>query len=189
VRADGIKQVYVDSDVYRKYIELGGNATAASFAGGEENYLTAEQLLECTADFARKHGEQSNLRSLKRQQDSANVVRATIRNAFIRSLESLTDDEKTKNVSYDTYHRKLEDMLSWLTWDQLNDNAQLYPFIIKLVCDIRFADTSAGALLLEADRIMANSPNISVQEAMAISTYTYLIKWMASEFVMKKAGN
>lgn len=184
VRSYGRSSVEVNDRVYRTWLENGGDHAilfgnvlsdrpkidVKSIMEGADGYKAAWDrfcLLNKTTEANKRF---NNAKLIMRVEFDAQVAAA--------SQEDLPLQERPLVL------QKFEEALACTKESEVAD---LYSWVLRLLCDSRFYKTDAFRILEGINRIKAHSPDVDVKEAAAVAALEYIAYWVSSQFCVENA--
>jgi hypothetical protein len=181
---DGKRTVFVNNDVYQKFLEEGGSTESiygAILNGGKVEY----DAIKGNQPFL----EGLYLKTLKlyNQQSKSVVFNATkdcIRMAFTKYVNSATEEQLPagKGEVHSVMQKCVSNILPIDTTD--------IPVLIRdLVCDVLFCDTNAKMFLTSMDVAEIENPDLNPREYALLAFIDLQARWVSDQIKTKKSLN
>jgi hypothetical protein len=172
-------RVEVNSEVYRKWIENGG-----------ENEVLFGNALQPTP-FVTVTEIDANARRLRKAWDQHTGLVVTVeRNKRFNTIVGLLDQYFNEQISQanvetdftasggmELVRKRFRDELRTVTESDLEN---IYRLALRLICKARFPEHAAFEILSGIDRNKAQNPQLDVRECATLSTFEYVAAWIAS---------
>ena len=175
-------KVWVDSKVYDAW--LSGNGHIEVLYGNilqGSKLVTVEEIDAAATSLLEAWNKHAQLTKIT--DDGVRFTRAMnfLTAHFRIQLGQMTEEEKAR-TNAETVMRLYAEELRRIT---VKDLECLYSLCLRVVCRTRFYYIDAEALLANADTIAKRDPNVTPDEAMAMSSVQYIINWVAEQFLVK----
>lgn len=169
---------FVNGDVYRQWIENGGEVEIL-FGNLLQSppLVTVEQLTARGDALKLQWNNHAGIAAAAESNRRFNRSKELLGQHFRRQLQE-DSDETTKQAAADIL-RRFEDLLSDVNE---NDILDLYETCLKLVCRSRFPTTDAEGILRGIAVVKKANPNVDIRECAAVAEVTYIARWAASMF-------
>lgn len=167
-------KVYVDSEVYRRFLEAGGSPEVilgALFSDRNSHYSS----LLTDKD---KYSEKWRISQIALSSSATGRRLETVIIALDKAVtnEINTIDEEYLNAGRQAIHQNLNDCLKRVGTRDLDD---LWNLARKTICRSLFPHTDAEATLLSIDEQCKQRPELNVREAAFYAAIDQLAKWMS----------
>lgn len=174
-------EIIVNGEVYRAACAKGLSAemVLANERLGRKWMLTQE-MLDDGAELARIFEAERNTLRVAFDNDSNNEMRVGLLAAMTRLIQSKEADAIPTDM--DTLIDTVRNRVAQLTHNEIADLACT---VRDLVCDVLYPHTGAKTLLVSADHIGAEQPDIDPREAFAFAVAEYIAKWFSSQLIVR----
>ncbi len=175
VRSIAGSKVYVNGEVYRQWIE----------AGGENEVLFGNSLSKNPArdvETISLNKEQS-LKEWNRHCAIVNSAEANrkyvrMKEIFYSSFRGQLIDEQDESINVEAILKLFNDKLQTV---RNSDFECLYSLSLSLICHARFTNTDAEEILLTINRVSKENPKLDIREAAAVAVIEYIACWIAEQ--------
>lgn len=176
---DGSK-ITVNSSVYRKYIEAGGeNEVLFGNLLDLPSVVTVEHLNEKAGKLKAVWSRHSALTATVEHNRRFARTKEILFKHFQTQMRDIPEGEEATLGNRETVIRQFRDQVELVSESEMSD---LYALCLRLVCRSRFYRTDAERILSGIERIKKENPLIEVREAAAVSVIEYTAYWLASQF-------
>lgn len=167
-------QVYVNGDVYNRWLEEGGepDAILGSFVTDQKRGYT--ELLESTEHYAKEWQRQARVLSTTQRFNRFNNAIDGMRQSVAKQINDY--DEELLVVPRSELHKRLETQLGNL---RNNFHEHLYVSARMVVCNTMFPHTQGLDILTAIDQASEDNPELSVREAGLLATIDIVSTWVA----------
>lgn len=173
---NGRKVVFVNNDVYLKYLEEGGTVEAiygAAIDGVRMEYSTlmseAERFTKKWTKFIGLHNQRVSAQVYRTQREAARLAMTVYING--QKQEDLVQPKAD-------LHKKVIDCLGKMQPKQFEDEAVA---LRCLVCDVLYEHTNAKMVLDAMDTAEMDNPDLNPRECALYATIDLLARWMAAQ--------
>lgn len=180
VRKQTNRVVWVNGEVYRKWIAAGGS-----------NEVLFGNMLQAQPKFLAKDLD-ANAAGLKAAWDRHCAVTNTVEQGrrIVRTKELLAGcfEDQVNELAEDdpglageraTVIRLFNEVLEEIREEDLRD---IYGCALRLLCCSRFAHTEAERILTGIESVKRENPQLDVREAAAVSMIKYVAWWVSTQF-------
>jgi hypothetical protein len=180
VRAVVGRKTIVNGDVYRDWIENGGeNEVLFGNLLGDTIGYTVAQISDRAQALKSLWSRHVALTQTVESNKKFSRTKEVLAKQFACQLVAATNEVDGVNLDKNAIQRSFNDMLDQVREDELGD---LYGLCLRLVCRSRFSHTDAERILSGIERIKKENPSIEVREAAAVSVIEYIAYWLCSQF-------
>lgn len=172
----GRKVVFVNNDVYLKYLEEGGTVESIYGAALDGVRMDYSLLMSNAEQYTKKWGKFIGLHN---QRVSAQIYR-TQREAARLAMSMYINEQKQEDLVQPKadLHKKVVECLGTLQPKDFEDEAVA---IRTLVCDVIYAYTNAKMVLNAMDTAEMDNPDLNPRECALYATIDLLARWMAAQ--------
>jgi hypothetical protein len=173
---DGRKVVFVNNDVYLKYLNEGGTVEAIYGAALDGARMEYNILMENAEQYTKKWNKFIGLHN---QRVAAQVYR-TQREAARLAMSMYINEQEQENLVQPKadLHKKTVACLGKIQPKQFEDEAVA---IRTLVCDVMYEHTNAKMVLDAMDTAELDNPDLNPRECALYATLDLLARWMAAQ--------
>ncbi len=175
-------KVWVDSKVYDAWLSGSGRIEVlyGNILQGSK-LVTVAEIDEAATSLLESWNKHHQLTKIT--DDGVRFTRAlNLMTAHFRiQLASMTEEEKARTNAESVMRLYAEELRKVTT----KDMDCLFGLCLRMVCRTRFYYIDAEKLLANADTIAKRDPNVTPDEAMAMSSIQYVINWVMEQFVVK----
>lgn len=167
-------EIYVNGDVYLKWLDAGGEPECilGAFVSDQERGYTA--LLENKERYCTEWARQSRVMATTQRLNRFNHAVEGMRLAIAKQINELDDDQLV--VSREHLHALLEKNLSRLYGHFYEE---IYVYARMMVCKTLFPHTMGLKILCAIDTAAKDNPGIEVREAALLATIEIVASWVS----------
>jgi len=171
------KTVYVDKNIYDRYLQEGGDVEAilGSVLNGNRVYYI-DEIVEKKDTFIRAWNHHVAIEKANSDENSIALVK-TILNSFTRKCIISSEEEVIKNNS-ETIINNTIDWANKLVNEDLKDINSL---ATRFLCETIYSFTDSYKILNGVNTALSANPDLSAEDALTSSLITYVAGWYASQ--------
>jgi hypothetical protein len=170
----------VDAEVYREWIEKGGENEVLFGNSLRTMPFTSVTDIEAAAAALKGAWDQhAALEDTVRRNRQFDRTRELFFHHFRAQLAEATEDGQ---ADLGNSEQVLERFRQGLTAVREDDLDCLYTLATKLVCDARFPDKAAYTILMGIDRNVKQNPHLELREAATLAIVEYVCDWLSEQF-------
>lgn len=173
-------RVTVNAEVYRKWIEAGGeNEVLFGNALQRMPFATVAEIDANASQLREAWTHHCGLVSTVERNKRFNTVLGLLERHFTQQLNdgAQNDPELQQNGAVDRVLKTFRDELQKVVESDLDN---LYTLSLRLICKSRFPEHAAFEILSGIDRNKRENPHLDVRECAMLSIYEYVFSWVAS---------
>lgn len=175
VRSLTPKQVIVNEDVYREWINMGGDN---DILFGLLLTNNAARTMDAVMSIKDALLSSWNRHTAIVSTTEANQRYLKFKDILLSSYREILLHIEDSSVNKEDLYNKFRDQTETVTSEDFNN---LYLVCLRLVCRSQFKDSDAEKILLSVNQISLENPKLSVREAAAIASIKYIAEWVATE--------
>lgn len=167
-------QVYVNGDVYNRWLEEGGEPDAILGSFVTDQRRGYNELLEGTESYAKEWQRKARVMATTQRFNRFNHALEGMRLAVTRQINEF--DEENLVVPREELHKRLSIELKSLKG---NFHEHIYVCARMIVCNTMFPHTLGLEILTAIDSAANDNPEISIREAALLATIEIVSSWVA----------
>lgn len=179
-------KVTVCADVYRKWIEAGGdNDVLFGNALQTTPVINVDQINANAIALKKAWDEYCTVVSVRERNERFYRTKELLLSSFIEQMKEVVEEGAENGVNaegVDTAIRLFREELNKIIEQELDC---LYTLALKLVCKSRFPEHAAFDILSGINLAKKKNPALTTREAALISAFEYTCDWIASLFQVR----
>jgi hypothetical protein len=180
VRSTTTNKVVVNGQVYRDWIEAGGdNEVLFGLIASNSTLSNVSAINEKAAELKSKWQQFSIITQTAENNRRFDRIKSLLASNFENQMRTATAEEELDLTSRSQIMNLFRDLLDRVCVDETKD---MWKLCLKLVCRSRFVRTEAERILAGIERIKKNNPEATVPEAAAASVIDYIAYWLSKQY-------
>lgn len=173
-------KITVDAEVYREWIEKGGeNEVLFGNALRSMPFTAVSDIDAQAAEMKAAWERHAALEDTVRRNRQFDRTRELFFHHFRAQLAEATEDAQADLGNSELVLERFRQGLAAVREDDLDC---LYTLATKLVCEARFPEKAALQILMGIDRNVKQNPHLDVREAATLAITEYVCEWIAEQF-------
>lgn len=187
------KEVYVNGNIYRQYLEDGGSAAAVFGSVLSQNpKMFLSDVVGNQTEFVSKWEQHNKLFNSALKSRSFLDKKAALRDIVLSNVQQnfndyfchLCAEGTTPTIDMQEYQTFLSNLDSFVDTVKEQDMVNVWSLCTKVICDCVFYYTSAGQILNGVEEAIIKNPGIELREALLLSTIEYVTDFVCAQITV-----